>query len=405
LVEKTEIEKARDLLLSLPARCKTETVPLLDAYGRVLAESKYVEIPIPPFDRSPYDGFAFRGEDTADATVAFPVELDISEEIPAGKTPTIEITPGKAAKILTGAPIPKGANATIKYELTSFTETKVQLSSPVDPNTDIIRAGEDLARGALIAEAGTLLTAPYLGLLASQGLTDIAVCKKPDILIINTGTELTEPGRVLKPGSIYNSSCYTLSGYLKEAGANPQNGGVVEDDPGEIADRIEKALSRADLVITTGGASVGDYDWAVTASEKLGARLLFWKVAMKPGGSMVASEKDGKLILGLSGNPGAAVLGLLYIAMPYIRRLCGRTDLLPEPVEVFLKNPLNKKTFERRLLRGRLEILEGKAFFVENAGQGNGNFSSLVGCDLIGEIPAGSDPLSAGTKIKAYKVS
>ena len=404
MIEKTEIEKAVDMLLSLPAPVETETVPLYGALDRVLAEDRYASVAIPPFDRSPYDGYAFRGQDTASATKSTPVELNISEEIPAGKLPRFEITEGMAAKILTGAPIPKGANATIKYELTKFTQAKVWISDPILPNTDIVRAGEDLKLGALIANKGTVLIAPLLGLLATQGLKDLRVYKKPRIIIINTGTELLELGEPLHPGAIYNSSCYALAGYLKKAGAEPVNGGVVEDDPDEIARRIGEALDSADMVVTTGGASVGDYDWIATASQRLGASILFNKVAMKPGGSIVASEKDGKLILGLSGNPGAAALGLFRIAMPYILKLCGRSDLMPDPVEVLLKQPLNKKSPNRRLLRGRLEIDNGQAFFVENPGQGNGTFSSLVNCDLIGEVPAGSPPLPAGTKIKAYRI-
>ena len=313
-------------------------------------------------------------------------------------------TEGMAAKILTGAPIPKGADATVKYELTKFTQSKVWISDPILPNTDIVRAGEDLKLGALIANKGTVLTAPLLGLLATQGQKDVRVYKKPRIIIINTGTELLEPGDPLRPGAIYNSSCYTLGGYFRKAGAEPVNGGVVKDDPDEIARRIGVALDSADMVVTTGGASVGDYDWVATASQRLGARILFNKVAMKPGGSIVASEKGGKLILGLSGNPGAAVLGLFRIAMPYVRKLCGRTDLMPEQVDVILKQPMNKKSPKQRLLRGRLEIEDGQAFFVENSGQGNGTFSSLVNCDLIGEVPAGSPPLPMGAKIKAYRI-
>jgi molybdopterin molybdotransferase len=402
--EKIDAEKASDILLSLPVPARTETVPLSCALGRVLAEDRYAAVPIPPFDRSPYDGFAFRGQDTAGATEQEPAELDISEEIPAGKLPRYEITRGKAAKILTGAPIPKGANATIKYEMTRFTQDKVWISSPVRQDTDIVKAGEDISQGSLIAGRGTVLTAPLMGLIATQGEKDVTVYKKPRIVIINTGTELTETGEPLRPGSIYNSSCYALSGYLREAGAEPVDGGIVDDDPDEIADRILDALNGADMVVTTGGASVGDYDYAPAASQRLGARILFRKVAMKPGGSIVASEKDGKLILGLSGNPGAAALGLFRISMPYIRKLCGRAELKPEPVDVILKHPVNKKSEVLRLLRGRLEIRDGQAFFAENPGQGSGTVSSLVSCDLIGEVPAGSPPLPAGVKIRAYKM-
>jgi molybdopterin molybdotransferase len=399
-----EVSQAVGMLCAHAAPRETETVKLADALGRVPATDIRAVIPSPPFDRSPFDGYAFRGEDTAGATKEQPVTLKITEEIPAGKASEFEITAGCAAKILTGAPIPKGANATIKYEDTSFTATEVTIFSPVGPNSDIVYAGDDLKTGELIAEKGALLTAPHLGLLAGQGISELTVYKKPVIYILNTGTELAEVGTPLKPAMIYNSNVYTLSGYLRDMGAEPYNGGVVEDDPDAIAARIAAALEVSDMVITTGGASVGDYDWAVTSASMLGAEILFWKVSMKPGGSIMAAVKDGKLMLGLSGNPGAAVLGLLRIALPCIRKLCGRTDMYPETVKVRLKEPFKKASPKLRLLRGRLEIIDGMAYFEENEGQGNGAVFSLLSCDLLGEIEAGSPPLPEGTTIKAYRV-
>jgi molybdopterin molybdotransferase len=316
----------------------------------------------------------------------------------------MEITRGTAAKILTGAPMPKGADATIKYENTSFTASEVRLFAPVLPDSDVIRAGDDIKPGALLAPRGARIDAPLLGVMASQGIVSVRVVKKPVVTVINTGSELVEAGQPLPPGMIYNSNVHTLSGYLREMGAAPVNGGVVRDEPEEIAGRIRAALASSDIVITTGGASVGDYDWAVRASQLLGATILFWKIDMKPGGALMAAVMDGKLILGLSGNPGAAVLGLLRIALPYIRKRCGFSVLTMPVVRVALKEPLMKASPKLRLLRGRLEIQEGAAYFVENEGQGNGAVSSLVDCDLLGEIEAGSPPLPAGTLIKAYRL-
>jgi molybdopterin molybdotransferase len=404
LLTNIEIEQAVGMLCALGAAPETEAVGLADAQGRVLAAGVRAVIPSPPFDRSPFDGYAFRGEDTAHASREHPVTLRITEEIPAGKACEVDIMPGYAAKILTGAPIPKGANATIKYENTEYTPTEVKIFKPVRPNTDIVYAGDDIKAGAVIAEKGTLITAPILGILAGQGISGVTVCKKPVIQILNTGSELLEVGTPLRPAMIYNSNVYTLSGYLRDMGAQPMNAGVVEDDPNAIAARIGDALRASDMVITTGGASVGDYDWAVTSASMLGADILFWKINMKPGGSIMAAVKDGKLILGLSGNPGAAILGLLRIAQPYIRKLCGRTDLYPTAIDVVLKEPLKKPSPKRRLLRGRLEYSDGKAYFAENEGQGNGAVYSLLGCDLLGEIEADSPPLPEGTMIKAYRL-
>lgn len=404
MLKNIEADQALHMLCDRPVTRQIEAVKLMDAQGRVLAADIKAVMSSPPFDRSPFDGYAFRGEDTAAATQEQPVILKITEEIPAGKASEFEVTSGFAAKILTGAPMPKGANATIKYEKTEYSQTEVRIFEQVRPNTDVVYAGDDIDEGTLIAEHGTMITAPVLGVMASQGISEVTVFKKPVIMILNTGSELAEVGTPLKPAMIYNSNVYTLSGYLRDMGAVPQNAGVVEDDPDVIADRISAALEASDMVITTGGASVGDYDWAVTSAEKLGADVLFWKINMKPGGSIMAAVKDGKLILGLSGNPGAAVLGLLRIAFPYIRKLCGRADLFPPVIDVLLREPLKKSSPKLRILRGRLEFLEGKAYFAENEGQGNGAVSSLVDCDLLGEIAAGSPPIPEGTMIKAYRV-
>lgn len=399
-----EADAARDALLRLPCRPACEIVPLADALGRVAAEDVRVRIPVPPFDRSPYDGYAFRGEDTAAATQERPAALKILEEVPAGSSPTATVTPGTAVKILTGAPIPKGANTTIKYEKTEFSRETVRIFAPVPPDTDIVYAGEDVPAGALILGEGEAILPPALGLLAGQGVGRVPVYRRPVIAVLSTGAELAEVGEPLSAAQIYNSNVYTLSGYLAGAGACPRNDGICEDEPGLIAARIAASLETADMVITTGGASVGDYDWAVTAAERLGAEILFWKTQMKPGGSMMAAISGGKLILSLSGNPGAAVLGLLKVGMPYVRQLCGLRDTLPETVTARLTKPLKKASPGLRLLRGRLERRDENVWFTENDSQGNGSVSSLQGCDLLAEIPAGSPPLPAGTVVRAFRV-
>lgn len=404
MTTKLSPDLAIDKLLELPVSPSVESVPLQHAYGRVLAQDVFITIPAPPFDRSPFDGYALRGEDTAHASKASPVTLRITEEIPAGKVPTMAVAPGEAAKILTGAPVPDGANTVVKYEDTEFTIENVKIFQPVRPDTNIVRRGEDTAEGSLAAAKGSVICAATAGVLASQGLGEVTVFKKPLVGIINTGTELLEPGQAQESAKIYNSNFYSVGGYLKAMGTDVVNGGTVADDPDLIAARIKEAFESCSMVVTTGGASVGDYDWAVTAAQKLGAEILFWKVSMKPGGSILAASCGGKLLLGLSGNPGAALLGLLRIALPYVRKLCGREDLLLESIQVFLTDDLKKDSPGLRLLRGRLEIKAGRATFVQMDGQGNGIMSSFIGCDLIGQIPAGSPPLDAGTEISALVV-
>ena len=405
MLKNIDVDLACKMLFELPAASASETVELGNALFRVASKAVYAKIPVPPFDRSPYDGYAFRGEDTFGATRAKPAELSITEEIPAGTRPQFEITHGRAAKILTGAPIPKGADSTIKYELTEFTGELVRIFEEIAPNSDIVRAGSDVKLGDMIVHEGALMTAPLISSLANQGLDCAEVFRKPVITVISTGSELCEAGSVLRPASIYNSNAYTLSAYLTGMGAAAINGGAVPDEPEMIAERISGALEASDMVITTGGASVGDYDWAVESAQRLGAEVLFWKIPLKPGGAFLAAVKDNKVILGLSGNPAAAVIGLLRIAAPYVKKLCGRADCFFPEISVALKEPYLKRSDKTRIIRGRLEVIDTRAFFTEHGGQGSETVSSLAGCDLLGEIPMGSPPLPAGTVIKAYRLS
>ena len=404
MLKNIDADAARKMIFELPVARETETVSLGDSFGRVLSKDVKARIPYPPFDRSPYDGFAFRGEDTQMATRDEPVILEITEEIPAGIQPQYEITSGYAAKILTGAPIPKGANSTVKYEITEYTESETRIFEPIAPDTDIVYAGADVQPGDVLAPEGTLVTAPVISTLANQGFADIEVYRKPIITVISTGTELCEAGEPLRPAAIYNSNVNTLSAYLAGEGAIPVNGSSVPDDPEAIAELIKRALKTSNMVITTGGASVGDYDWAVKSAEIMGANVLFWKISMRPGGAIMAAVKEGKVILGLSGNPAAAVLGLLHIAMPYIKKLCGRADCFYPEISVPLRNPYRKDSPKLRVLRGKLEIIDSRAYFTESGGQGSEEVSSLAQCDLLGEIPMGSPPLAAGTIIKAYRL-
>lgn len=404
MLKNIETDDARKLLFDMQATCKTETVPIWDSLSRIISQNLIAKMPIPPFDRSPFDGYAFRGEDTQGATQNNPVVLKIVEELPAGTQPQHEIKQGQAAKILTGAPIPDGANATIKYEFTQFSNSEVKIFEEIKPNRDIVYAGTDIKPGAELAPKGTVITAPIISAMANQGLEAVDVFKKPVISVISTGTELCEVGQPLRPAAIYNSNVHTIAAYLTQAGAAAVNGGSVPDEPEVIAESIASALKASDMVITTGGASVGDYDWAVTAMEKLGARVLFWKASMRPGGAVLAAEKDGKVILGLSGNPAAAVIGLLVIGMPYIKKLCGMVKCFYPEVSVTLRAPILKDSPKQRILRGTLEIINSTAYFIESGSQGSEAVSSLERCDLLGEIPLGSPPLPSGTIIKAYRI-
>ena len=398
------LEQAQSILEACVQPIGKETVRLNEALGRVLAEEIVANEDIPPFDRSPFDGYAFRAADTQTASLTNPVTLTIIEEVPAGYAPTKQVTPGTAVKILTGAPIPEGADTVIKYEDTEFTETEVKVFGPAKPGANIVTAGEDVPKGTVLVEPGTVITAPVLGLLAALGLTEIVVFKRPRIAIISTGNELLDVSEPLLPGKIRNSNSYTLQGYLQTCGLEPVVIGIARDKKEEVAAKVEEGLAKADMVITTGGVSVGDYDVVKDALEMFGAEILYWQIDIKPGSATLAAQKDGKLIIGLSGNPAAAMVVLQLLVLPIIKKMAGRSAYANKEIEVILKEDFRKASPRRRFLRGTLVFENGLTYMRTTGGQGNAVLSSLIGCNLLAEIPAGSGPIQRGEKLTAYLV-
>lgn len=381
-----------------------ESVPLPDCDGRVLARDLLAPESVPPFARSPYDGYALRAADTVPASEQTPVTLSILEEVPAGHAPRFAVGPGQATKILTGAPIPEGADLVVMYEETTFTDQQVTLTRSYPSGKNVVPVGEDILEGQLVAKKGTLLSPATLGLLAGLGFTQLPVYRRPVVGLISTGDELVGLGEALTPGKIRNSSVYALKAYLERLGAQVQLHGIVGDDAGAIAQRVQQAAASADLVITTGGVSVGDYDLVGQAMQQLDARVLFWKVKMKPGSALLASCYQGKPVLSLSGNPASAAVSFFLLGITLLRTMAGRTDIQLPQVQVRLKEAFPKASPGRRLIPGQLEIQDGQAVLALMPKQGNGMLAPLFGCDLLGEIPAGSPALPAGSVLNAYRI-
>lgn len=389
-------------LLDFNIEYKYEEIPTGQGFKRILAEDLYAKIDVPSFDKSPFDGYALRGEDTFGASEENPISFDLTEEIPAGSFPKKEVGKFQAAKILTGGPLPKGANTTIKYEKTDFTDKKVIIKEELKANSNIVRQGEDMKKGSLLLEKGSILDSPSLGLLASQGIEKIKVYKKPKLGFFLTGSELKELGEDLEPGEIYDSNHLTFLSIFYNLGFEVEDYGLVGDDLDEITRLTNLANEKCDLLITTGGASVGDYDFGARAVENLGGQVLFTKTAMKPGGSLVVSKLDNKAVINLSGNPGAAILGLFRVCLPFLKKTLGRKEIYSPSFEALLKKPFDKKNPRLRLLRGTLAYEDGKVYFVEDSNQGNGILSSFVGSKVFGEIPPGVNYLDPGQSIKVY---
>ena len=397
-----DFDTARDMLLGYVSPVTTEHVPLLESAGRILADDLCALENVPPFDRSPYDGYALCAADTACASEEHPVTLRILEEVPAGAIPTRPVASMTATKILTGAPIPEGADTVIPYELTKFTEETVTIFAPQKSGSNIVRTGEDICRGQLLAGSGTVIDTGLMGTLASQGVTNPRVFCRPLVGIISTGNEVVEVGEPLASGKIRNSNRYTLAAALAAIGCEPFYLGIAGDSPEEIADRITEGLKQCDALLLTGGVSVGDYDFTPVAMEKADVKVLIHGINMKPGMACAYGIKKEKLVCGLSGNPASSLTNFYAIAQPALKKLTGRNDFLPEEITVTLKNEFKKKSPATRLLRGRLDLSDGTVTLVCPKDQGNVVLSSTIGCNAMGIVPAGSGPLSAGTKLKGF---
>ena len=397
-----EYGAARELLLREVSAVEAQRVPLECCSGRILAEDLAAQEEIPPFDRSPYDGYAFRAADTAGASPDNPLTLRVLEEIPAGGVPHARVTAGTAVRVMTGAPIPPGADAVIMYEKTEFTPEAVTLFQQVSPGANIVRAGEDVRRGDVLARRGIRMDPGLAGTLASLGVVRPLVYRLPKIGILSTGSELVEAGQTPGPGQIRNANRYALVAALSREGWESVYLGTAGDDTAAIAALLQEGLERCDAVLATGGVSAGDFDLTPSAMEQAGVRLLFRGVAVKPGMACAYGMREGKLVCALSGNPASALTNFYVLALPALRRLAGYREALPRLFPVALAGGFAKKSPAARFLRGNLEIRDGKAWIVPSGEQGNVVLSSAIGCDMLAEIPAGSGPVAAGAMLNGF---
>lgn len=390
-------EEAIRLILEQPVICRTEELPLGKALDRVLAEDVFARIDLPSFNKSPFDGYAYRTGDV-------PGTLQVIGTLTAGTNGILEIGPGEAVKIFTGAPVPASADAVIKLEDVESSADELTIREAAVPGTNVILRGEDVRQGSLLIPAGTRLQPSHLGVLAEQGIAAVPVYCKPRAALCPTGSELRESGESRAEFEIYNSSSYVLCAYLSRMGISTCRCPVIPDEPGAVRSAVEKALaSDADVVFTTGGASVGDYDFAKKTAESIGAEPLFWKVRMKPGGALLVSRVGAKLLVSLSGNPAAALMSLLVILRPWLMAMTGSEDRAAS-VSLPLKEDMPKTSGALRLLRGHLDFTDGVVCFAEHEGRGNGNIVSFEGCELIGLIPGGCGPLKRGDMIQALRL-
>ena len=394
--------EARSLLLDRVQPVDREDAALDACAGRVLAFDLKAGEDVPPFDRSAYDGYAFRAEDTERASEARPAALRITETVRAGQTPKYPVRPGEAAHVMTGAIIPEGADCVINFERTKFTADAVTLFEPMKSGSNIVKRGEDVKAGALLAPCGTVIDAGLAGALAAQGIPRVPVYRKPVIGLVSTGSEVVEADQDQPLGTIRNANRAAFTALLTKEGCAVRYLGLAGDEAESIRTLISEGIKTCDAVILTGGVSVGDWDVTPDAMEKAGADILLRGVRMKPGMACAYGIADGKLVLGLSGNPASAFTNFCACCLPAVRRLCGRLDPLPRAFQASLEKGFRKKSPADRFLRGRLALEDGTVRFLASKDQGNAVLSSAIGCNSFLLIPGGSGPVEAGTKLNGF---
>lgn len=395
-----DINKALDILLNETKVNDKKSIPLLDSLDCYLGETVYSNVNIPPFDRSPLDGYAVRSLDIKDASPSEPVTLKVVDNIPAGYVSDKEVLENQAMRIMTGAKIPDGADVIIKYEDTEFTDKEVKISSPLPKDSNIVKMGEDIKIGDVVLEEGILIGPPEIGILASLGKSTVKVYRKPKIAILSTGDELVDIDDELLPGKIRNSNSYTIAAQVRRLGAEPVILPICDDTMDEIVKSLEPALEWADLIITTGGVSVGDYDVVKDAFQLLGGKLLFWKVKMKPGTPIAVAKMNEMLLIGLSGNPAAAYITFEQFVRPVILKIRGEVNLNLLEVDSILEDDFTKVSGQNRFVRAYTYYKDGKYFTKLPNKHSSGVISSLSGTNSLLFIPSNTGPYKAGQSIK-----
>ena len=377
-------------------------LPLSEAMECVLAADVASPIDLPSWDNSAVDGYAVRSADVASADGNNPIHLHVTSEIPAGKAPTASVEPRTCARIFTGAPIPDGADAVVMQEDTRpHHEGYIAVVESVEPGENIRRQGDDVAKGAIVLQRGTLLGPAQIGMAAAVGAAQVSVHPRPRVGVLVTGAEIVEPGKPLQGGQIYDSNSYALCGWIKRAGCEPSDLGIADDTKEDLHEKIDYGLSECDAVVTVGGVSVGEYDLVKDVLTELGCEQKFWKVAMRPGKPFVFGVRGEKCVFGLPGNPVSAAVTFLVLVRPALLKLRGLTSLDLPSVQAEVAEDFVNRGDRHHFMRARLENQDGKWLLQPLANQGSHVISSISDADCLVEVPEGST-ISRGTSVRTW---
>ncbi|MFH1002788.1 MAG: gephyrin-like molybdotransferase Glp [Chloroflexota bacterium] len=403
----TSVEEAQERVLSHISTLPAEAQPLLNSAGQVLAEDVYSGINIPPLDNSAMDGYAVRAADTSGASPMSPRLLRVIDTVMAGAISRRRVTPGTAIRIMTGAPLPPGADSVVAFEETDEDQRpgpsdETGVLAEVKAGLNVRYAGEDVATGTRVIRRGTVLRPSHIGVLASLGRHTVPVIRRPVVAVLATGDELVDIRRPLPPGKIYNSNTYSVAALVRRYGGIPRLLGIARDTEKSLMTKLRQGRD-ADMLVTTGGVSMGDYDKVKDVMAKEG-ELVFWKVHMKPGKplafGMITGDGTTIPLLGLAGNPVSSMVGFELFVRPAMLKMMGKTNLGKPTVTARLEETITNRDGRRVFARVIVERRDGQYFARLTGPQGSGILTSMTLANGLAVVPEDRARVEKGESVQ-----
>lgn len=391
-----KLEEAVKLILDKAKPLAVKEAPVLKSLGLVLRQDVTSPLFIPPFDKSAMDGYAVRARDVKGASKTSPVVLEVIEDVPAGKVGKQIVGKGFATRIMTGAPIPKGAEAVVMVEDTESPDRKyVKIFKEVSEGSNIAKTGEDVKKGDIVLKAGRVIGAAEMGMIASVGKKSVKVGVRPKVVVVSTGNEVLMPGRNIEPGKIYDSNGYSLTGMAMKRGAKASFGGIAEDHKYSLRDKFIRA-GRFDILVLSGGVSMGDYDIVQDTLAGLNIERLFWKVFIKPGMPTYVGMYENRFVFGLPGNPVSCMVTFELFVAPAIDAMLGKSEIGPKRGKAVLRNGMKIKQDRRKFYRGKLSVIDGREEVELYRDQASGILRSMIESNVLIDIPGDAAEVKAG---------
>ncbi len=412
------VEEALQKILNEVDPLEEASVPILDSPGQVLAEDIKSDINVPPLDNSAMDGYAVISRDTRGASAESPKFLRVIDTVMAGSISQHEVVPGTAVRIMTGAPVPEGADSVVQFENTDEEKrkesaadrpiTRVGILSETSPGLNIRKAGEDIARGTIALRQGTVIRPAEVGLLASLGYSQVKAIRRPVVAVLSTGNELVDVGKPLPEGKIYDSNTYSIAGLVRRYGAIPKILGIAQDSEEELISKLKQAQD-ADMLVTTGGVSAGDYDMVKDILARDG-EMVFWKVRVKPGkplafGKIKGSSRDGTTRniphLGLPGNAVSCMVSFELFVRPALLKMMGKKNFTKPTVEAIMEDSVKNSAGRRIYDRAIVERRDGRYYARLTGPQGSGVLTSMSRANGLVLIPEDRKEVNKGEVVQA----